>query len=138
MVEPEPRLSGNFVDTLPAVHTGQSKPFGDPIEFEKRLARQQVRGPARFADVRWARAGGADKVDLRDQDAPVVLLAEDYDPRHQEVDESRAERAREAHCRVIVVPRRHRVQVGLTINLGAAGRSGGWWQSAAANNTPWY
>src|SRR5262245_2911271 len=79
---------------------------------------------ARPVDVVRAGAGCADEVDLRHQDARAVLLAEQDDARHEEIERGGAEAAGPAHGRARIVADADEIDVGLAVDLPAAEEEG--------------
>src|SRR5579885_1889157 len=114
MVEVEAGRGPHLRQVMARVDRFQAEAAG---EAETGKARHQRLGAAAAVDILRAQPGRADEAAPPHQAAPAVLLAEEHDPRHQEVEIGRAEGAREAPAGAPGRTDLQKVDIGLAVDL---------------------
>ena len=104
---------------MPGMHAREPEAPARAVEGEQAAVGDERDRAARAIDVVRARSRRADEVDLLDQRAARVLEPEQDHLGHDVVQVGRAERAGEAHLRVLVVADADEVDVALAVDLPA-------------------
>jgi putative tricarboxylic transport membrane protein len=118
-VELESRILDHFLDRMPRMHAFELEALDGTVEREQAAVGHQRNRPAGAMHIRIIAAGRRDEAYLRHQRTARVLDAEQDYLRHHVVEVAGAERAGEAHARLIVVADADQIDVALSVDLAA-------------------
>ena len=123
-VEGEAGLFADFLEAAPGMHALEREAPGIAVEGKDAAACDEGGGATGSVGAGFRQARRADEVDLVDQGARRVFLAEQDHLGDQEIEIAGAERAGETDLALRVIADPNKVDVGLAVDLAAAQKKG--------------